>query len=182
MKHSIFNCATPQLRGLHSLAVAVLAAACALAIAGCNTNGCLENRNSVPLAGFYSDASMKLITIDSVQITGEGMPESDPLLKAGEKVNQVYLPMRSTHQSTSWVLSYKQKDLDRPELNDTISFDYTSTPFFAGNECGVVYYYDITHMDYTKHLIDSVAIVDSLITNVDIERIQIYFRTGEPEQ
>ncbi|MCM1452780.1 MAG: DUF6452 family protein, partial [Clostridium sp.] len=166
---------------LRCLADAALGCACALAFHGCNTNGCLENRNSVPLAGFYSDATHRLITVDSLQITGEGMPEDDPLLDAGSRVNQVYLPMRSTHQSTTWVFSYKQKELDFPELNDTLSFDYESTPYFAGNECGVVYYYDITHMEYTTHLIDSVAIIDSLVTNTDLERIQIYFRTGEPE-
>jgi len=160
----------------------IIALACLMAMAACNTNGCLENRNSVPLAGFYSSATLKSITIDSVQITGDEMPEDDPLLKAGERVNQVYLPMRSTRPTTTWVLSYKQKELNHPELNDTLTFDYKSTPFFAGNECGVVYYYEITRMEHTCHLIDSVAVTDSLITNIDLERIQIYFRTAEPEE
>lgn len=167
---------------LCSQAAALSLVVAILALAGCNTNGCLENRNSVPLAGFYSMATLKPISVDSVQITGEGMPEDDPLLAVGTYASQVYMPMRSTRPTTTWVFAYKQKALDRPELNDTLTFDYESTPFFAGSECGVVYYYDIKRMDYTRHLIDSVAITDSLVTNLDIERIQIYFRTSEPEQ
>lgn len=184
MKRSISDLAATHghKHSLHSLLAVAAISAWMLMLVGCNTNGCLENRNSVPLAGFYSDSTLRPITIDSIQITGEGMPEDDPLLDAGTRVKEIYLPMRSTHQSTSWVFSYKQKNLDFPELNDTITFDYDSTPFFAGNECGVVYYYHITHMDYTSHLIDSVAITDSLITNVDVERIQIYFRTAQPKQ
>ncbi len=181
MRRSTFNigcCGRAMLRSLP----AVIATSLLSALAACNTNGCLENRNSVPLAGFYSSATLKSITVDSVQITGEGMPEDDPLLKAGERVSQVYLPMRSTRPSTSWVISYKQKDLDLPELNDTLTFDYDSAPYFAGNECGVVYYYEITRMEHTCHLIDSVAVSDSLITNFDMERIHIYFRTAEPEE
>lgn len=151
-------------------------------LSACNTNGCLENRNSVPLAGFYSSSTLRKMAPDSLQITGDGMPADDPLYSQTQRANSVYLPMRSTRNSTSWVFSYKQKALDFPENNDTITFDYDSTPYFAGNECGVVYYYHITHFYYTTHLIDSVAVTDSLITNVDIERIQIYFRTAEPEE
>lgn len=184
MKHSISDPQRTAKRqhSLHALLAFIAIGAWMLTLAGCNTNGCLENRNSVPLAGFYSDSTLKQILIDSIQITGDGMPEDDPLLESGSRVKEVYLPMRSTHQSTSWVFSYKQKNLDYPELNDTVTFDYDSTPYFAGNECGVVYYYHITHMDYTTHLIDSVAITDSLITNVDVERIQIYFRTSQPKE
>lgn len=179
MRLSIFDMARRVSRWTAPLFAAVAAA---VALAACNTNGCLENRNSVPLAGFYSYSTLKPITVDSVQITGLDMPEDDPLLKAGTSANQIYMPMRSTRPSTTWVLSYKQKALDRAELNDTLTFDYESKPFFAGNECGVVYYYDIKRMAHTRHLIDSVALTDSLITNVDMERIQIYFRTAEPEE
>lgn len=42
-----------------------------------------------------------------------------------------------------------------------------------------MYYYRITEMENTFHLVDSVVILDSLITNVDSTRIQIFFRTTE---
>lgn len=157
--------------GIFLIALLMLAAAC-------NSSGCLENRNSVPLAGFYDASTGSAITLDSVQITGLGMSDDDPLSAAGTSISTIYLPMRSTEQSTTWIFSYKWSYLDYPQLCDTLSFDYTSTPYFASNDCGVIYKYLITHFSYTTHLIDSVALSDSLITNVDKEQIQIYFRTA----
>lgn len=149
---------------------------------GCNTNGCLENRNSVPKAGFYGSADVKAMTLDSVAIVGLGMADSLPLSAAGQRISSIYLPMRSTETETGWVFQYKWKVLDYEQLYDTLVFRYDSAPFFSSNECGVIFKYHITSMQYTRHLIDSIALVDSLITNVDIEQIKIYFRTAEEEE
>ncbi len=42
-----------------------------------------------------------------------------------------------------------------------------------------MYYYRINRCTTTYNLIDSVVVADSLITNVDMVRIKIYFRTAE---
>lgn len=152
----------------------------AVILHACNTTGCLENRNSLPLAGFYSsDTVPHAITLDSVQVTGLGVKNDSALIEAGLKISTLYLPMRATQPNTGWVFSYKWKYLDIPALNDTIEFEYTSTPRFASEECGVIYDYRITQCRYTTHLIDSVRLTDSLINNIDKERIHIYFRTDE---
>ncbi len=152
----------------------------AAALQACNTTGCLENRNAIPLAGFYSSDSVpKAITLDSVQVMGLGVRNDSLLVEAGTQVSTLYLPMRSTQLSTGWVFSYKWSYLDYTWLNDTIVFEYTSSPRFASEECGVIYDYHILKCTYTTHLIDSVRLTDSLITNIDQERIHIYFRTDE---
>lgn len=146
----------------------------------CNTTGCLENRNSIPLAGFYTSAeNPKSMSLDSLQVTGLGVADDTPLSAAGTRISTLYLPMRATQPSTGWVFSYKWKYLDDPRLNDTIVFEYNSEPRFASEECGVIYDYHIHTMKYTTHLIDSVILTDSLINNIDQERIRIYFRTDE---
>lgn len=152
------------------------------ALSACNTTGCLENRNSVPLAGFYASGSTpSSISLDSLQITGLGMP--DPLQAAGQRISEIYLPMRATEQSATWLFAYKWKAYDHPALVDTIALFYDSDPYFASVECGVIYKYHINRLAYTTHLIDSVVITDSLITNTDVERIRIYFRVaGEEEE
>lgn len=159
----------------------VLATVIGLAIAGCNSSGCLENRNSVPLAGFYASATGDKIQLNNVQINGLGN-DTVSILEPTQQAAQVYLPMRSTQQSTSWVFSYKDEELDGPEYNDTISFHYDSEPYFASEECGVIYKYRIRRLDATRHLIDSVVLADSLITNVDVEQIRIYFRVSTEEE
>lgn len=147
--------------------------------AACNSAGCLDNQSAVPLARFYSSATKKPITLSGLEISGVDAPNDSVLITPDKSIGSVNLPMRSTKETTAWCFHYTQEGLDDPSLNDTISFRYTSEPFFASEECGAMYYYRITEMENTFHLVDSVVILDSLITNVDSTRIQIFFRTTE---
>lgn len=158
------------------------AAAGAVLLAACNTSGCLDNRSSLPLAEFRSSATGAVISVDSLEVAGVDAPDGDVLSAATPAKSQLYLPMRSTESSTSWCFMYRQKALDRPELNDTITFDYESKPYFASEECGATYRYRVTRVANTTHLIDSVRMADSLITNVDQVAILIYFRTAEADE
>lgn len=144
---------------------------------GCNTTGCTDNQNALPLAGFYSSSTMSSISVDSIDIGGVGAPNDSLLHSTGTSISEVYLPFRSTVGTTAFYFHYTQQSLSNDALNDTITFSYTSTPYFASEECGAMYKYLITQMSHTTHIIDSVAITDSLITNIDTERIKIYFRT-----
>lgn len=159
------------------LAVALVA----ISIWSCNTQGCTENRSAVPLAEFYSYNTGEKITLDSLRVHGIGVKGDSAIVHTGERVGQTYLPMRGDDPSVSWCFSYKWYGLDFPELNDTVTFVYTAKPWFASNDCGAMYLYDITEFTYTRHLIDSIAVTDSLITNANIAQIQIYFRTGEDD-
>ena len=158
---------------------AVIAAVC---FGSCNTSGCTENRNAVPLAGFFDSTNEAAIQLDSIKVNGVDAPGDTVLSAAGQRISQLYLPMRPTNKSVKWCFAYKWKRLDDPRLNDTITFDYDSEPYFASEECGAYYRYHITRMDYTRHLIDSIAIIDSLITNIDRVYINIYFRVETEEQ
>lgn len=150
-----------------------------LLAAGCNSVGCTDNQNSIPLAGFYSMSTGQSIRPDSIAIHGVGAPGDSLLLNPTSPSAQVYLPLRSTRTETSFCIRYCQRALDFVELNDTITFAYTSIPFFASEECGAMYHYRITRLTHTSHLIDSVGLSDSLVTNVERETVQIYFRTSE---
>ncbi|MCM1068229.1 MAG: DUF6452 family protein [Muribaculaceae bacterium] len=153
----------------------------AAAIASCNSSGCLDNQSSIPLAGFYSSATGTPMTVSNIEIMGVGAPHDSVLVGEGA-ISQVYLPMRSTAGSTAWCFSYSQPGIDDPAFNDTVTFTYTSEPYFASEECGAMYIYTISSVKYTTHLMDSVVLADSIVTNTDIERIKIYFRTNTPDE
>lgn len=153
--------------------------ASAALVAGCNTTGCTDNQNSVPLAGFYSYATFDPISVPGIEIGGVGAPADSLLLKSSGSQQQVYLPLRAAHDVTKFFIHYTQPGLDDPALNDTLTFTYTATPYFASEECGAMYHYRISHLGYTRHLIDSVGMTDSLVTNVEREQIRIFFRTVE---
>ncbi len=148
--------------------------------ASCNTSGCLENQSSIPQAGFYSDKDSTQITVDSIKVYGIGS-RGDSSLVYGVRASWVYLPLRSDLPSTSFCFRYLQKDLDTPELNDTLTIDYTSEPRFVSEECGAMYFYTITRIAHTSHFIEGVELLDSFVNNYDLERIKIYFRVAESE-
>lgn len=147
----------------------------------CNTVGCLQNQSSIPLAGFYDGTTDTSIALDSITVYGVGAPNDSSLITT-RTASMVYLPFRSDASSTSFCFRYLAKHLDYPELNDTVSFTYTSQPKFVSEECGAMYFYTITGVKYTTHLIDSVAVTDSLINNIDNERIKIFFRVAHDEE
>ncbi|MCH5319424.1 MAG: hypothetical protein J1E38_06920 [Paramuribaculum sp.] len=159
------------------IGVAVLAISAILP--ACNTVGCLENQSSVPLAGFYSSTTGGKISVDSIWVYGIGAP-GDSMLNTSLRASTVYLPFRAEQPSTSFAIRYLQSDLNFPALIDTIKFSYDSEPRFVSEECGAMFFYHITGISYTTHLIDSVAVIDSLINNFDTERIKIFYRTAEP--
>lgn len=157
-----------------------VAAAALVAAAACNETGCLDNRSSIPYAGFYSYQTGAKIVLDSVEIGGVGAPHDSLLMKASDRYSNLYLPFRFEHDNTAFFIRYVSEALNYASLVDTLSFVYTSEPVFVSADCGAMYRYKVVNMSYTRHLIDSVALLDSLITNVDTERLQIFFRTSTP--
>lgn len=152
------------------------------ALTACSSDGCLNNQSAIPLADFYSSETDSPISLNIIEISGVNVPNDSILLAGGTVASSVYLPMRSTKPSTSWCLHYTQENISMPELNDTVTFIYDSEAYFASYECGAMYRYHITEVRNTTHLLDSVAVLDSLVTNVDKTYMRFYFRTApEPE-
>ena len=167
----------------HILFAVAASAAVVCILAGCNTTGCTDNRSAIPQMGFYAMGSGDAMSLDSVEIGGGGAPNDSLLVESGKSTHIVNLPFRYDKEEVSFYIryDYKEQGLDHPALNDTITFRYTAKPFFASEECGAMYVYTVHGFSHTSHLIDSMAVTDTLITNVDRERIQLYFRVAEDE-
>lgn len=160
--------------------IAVAICVSAAILPACNTDSCADNRSALPLMGFYSSSTGAQIVLDSIALGGVGAPGDSLLVSPGESVLSLYLPFRFEKTSTSFFIhyDYKEQGLDNPAFDDIVTFHYTSRPYFASEECGAYYQYMIDRVEYTTHLVDSVVVLDSLITNVDMERIRVYIRTA----
>ena len=91
--------------------------ACCLVLSNCGSNGCVDNRSSIPLAQFYSyDAQETALSVDSISIFGIGQPTDSMLLDSAVAVTQVYLPLRFTQDSTQYVIHYEQQGLSSPRI------------------------------------------------------------------
>lgn len=151
---------------------------------GCNTQGCTDNRSALPLMGFYSNVTGARMMLDSLDLGGVDAPYDTLLVHSGQSVNSLYLPFRYDRDETAFYFhyDYPEQGLDDPALNDTVTFRYTTEPYFASEECGAFYIYTIRSLTHTTHLIEKVEVVDSVINNVDMERIKVYFRVTEPDE
>lgn len=158
-----------------------IAAIAAVALTACNSSGCLDNGNTLPLAGFYNAETRKSISVSALEIRGIGAPGDSVLLSPGHDVSEVYMPLRATAPEVSWIFDYTADGL--PErYNDTVTFRYETIPYFASEACGAMYIYRVERLDYTRHVIDSIGLTDSIFNNVDVERIRIYFSAAEEGQ
>lgn len=161
---------------------AVIPAIAVITATGCGSGGCLENGSTLPLAGLYSSTTGGAISIDSLEVRGLGAPNDSILLYPTRNTSSIYMPFRADYESVSWVFSIHQAAFNHSEFYDTLTFDYTTIPYFASADCGAMYIYRVNRMNVTHNLIDSVAITDSLFTNVDREQIKIFYRTAEEGQ
>lgn len=160
------------------LFMATVVTAVSAVMSGCNTTGCTDMRSSIPRADFYDYATGKAISLDSLKIVGIGAPGDSMIVVPGEKISSVYLPLRTTADLVQWRIVYCYPSVfGDSEVADTLTFDYTPTPWFASEECGAMYRFTIHRFDYTRNLIDSVAVLDSIVTNTDLPTLNIYFRT-----
>lgn len=142
-----------------------------IAFASCNSSGCTDNQSSLPLAGFYNQDGQQ-IALDSLEITGIGAPGDSVLYGLADRLSEAYLPLRSQSDRVSYRFLFATAG-----VADTIHFGYHAFPYFASEECGAMYRYQLRSLSYTTHIIDSIGVVDSMITNSPVQQLKIFFRT-----
>lgn len=153
-----------------------------IGVASCSTDECFENKNSLPLAGFYSSAETpRQISIDSISIYGIGAPGDSVLHDSVRGLKESYLPFRIDQGETKYVIRYLSGLLGRYRIADTITFRYDIQPWFVSTACGAVYYYNMDTIITTHHVIDSVVCPEGRITNASSENLRIYFRVSTEE-
>ncbi len=156
----------------------ILCGVFAAIFAGCNSSGCVENKSALPLAGFYAYETLQPITLTGVSIGAKNAP-NDSLLLDNSSARTLYFPFNIGENTTKFFIRYNQDSQSGEDLAmaDTVTFTYNRVPYFASEECGAMYSYEVTEVAFTRLMIDSVALTRKLITNADRESIQIFFRT-----
>ena len=171
-----------RLRAKNNLCL--LAVSILLTFSACISGECLDNKNSLPLAGFYSSlADPKAITLSDLTVYGYGAPGDSVLLQSGSRVSSLYLPFRIDEPETTYIFHYEQEGIDDERYNDTITFKYEIVPYFVSAACGSIYKYKVESIEHTRHLIDSVVCTapQNTIDNVAVENLRVYFRVQTEE-
>jgi len=141
-------------------------------VAGCS-DSCDDNRNSLPLAGFYvsgagsEKASVSGLAVVAVGLGGDSVLSSETVVK-----DQLYLPFRIDCDRTQFVFELKSEDAT---VSDTVTFNYSRVPRFTNASCGVCYIYEMRSISSPGVLIDSVICPKGYIDNVNVENLRVYF-------
>ena len=145
------------------LALLVLAA-----YPACEREGiCTESRLSRVNAGFYGWDGEQEVTVfvNGFTLFGEG---NDSLLYDNENSLQRFsFPMDMNAQSSTLIL---QADT----LADTLVIDYAVVPALVSYECGFTNTFEMSGVSYTKHLIDSIALIRPLADLENEENFKIF--------
>lgn len=183
----------------------------ALLMSGCAGTDCLENRSSLPLAGFYGvtpgdapGAEARSVSVSLLTVYGIGAP-GDSLLYESATLSEAWLPFRLDIDSTSYVFRYMAyapsgDDTAAPGEDaaespreaasplpveqipaDTVTFRYVRRPWFADVACGAMYNFEVTGIEHTGFAIDSVVCPKGVITNLPEENLRIYFRMEQED-
>ncbi len=149
---------------------------------GCATDECLQNKNALPLAGFYDTAQPdRKISVDSLEVYGVNAPGDSVLFPGTQVISQLYLPFRLDSDTTRYVFRYLQKSLQALDIRDTVTFVYSREPRFVSSACGVSYVFGIEEIKSTGVIIDSVRCPMHEINSMDTENLHIYFRVATEE-
>jgi hypothetical protein len=159
---------------LNYIAFFAAAAILIVVVQACNTGDCLDNKSSVPLAGFYSSSAKSSQSLDSLTVFGIGAPGDSLILDNESSVSKVYLPLRSSATTSKFVLQYNKSSFNG--VNDTLTVNYTPYPYFVSAECGAMYNFDLKDFSCTTHRVDSVVFTATKFTNVDVESIKIFMK------
>lgn len=152
-----------------SVTAATLAAICFWSC----SDTCTENRNALPLVGFYlaGDNGVK-ISVDSLTVRGIGAPEDSILSQSSSPISELYLPFRIDSDTTEYIFTRNHEGILRETL---VRFIYSRTPRFVSAECGVSYIFGISDIQCSGNLIDSVVCPQGFIDNKNQENLKVYF-------
>lgn len=91
------------------------------------------------------------------------------LLNQKPSAGKLELPLSFTAVRDTFFLRYSAR------LADTIWVEHQNLPYFSSMDCGTVMHYKLTEIASTHHLIDSIQIVNSEVTNTLKENVKIYY-------
>lgn len=106
-------------------------------------------------------------TLDSLTVTAFG---TDPIIINNQKkVHDLSLPLRYTADSTVLVFRYSKT------LTDTLVVYQTNTPYFLSMDCGYQMKQSIKDVNYSRHSLDSIRIVNKEAGIYGTENLKLFY-------
>src|ERR1035437_8920572 len=126
----------------------------------CAQASCFDETESYLKASLYNTSFAKILAPDS--LTLYGMSRDSIIYNKVADLTVALFPLNVTAQRSSFVIKINA-------ITDTIEFRYSSYPHLISKECGYTYYHHLDTLPiFPKHIIDTILIESSTITNLKI--------------
>lgn len=106
-------------------------------------------------------------TLDSLTVTAFGTDSI--IINNQKKVHNLSLPLRYTADSTVLVFRYSKT------LTDTLVVYQTNTPYFLSMDCGYQMKQSIKDVNYSRHSLDSIRIVNKEAGIYGTENLKLFY-------
>ena len=106
-------------------------------------------------------------TLDSLTVTAFGTDSI--IINNQKKVHDLSLPLRYTADSTVLVFHYSKT------LTDTLVVYQTITPYFLSMDCGYQMKQSIKDVNYSRHSLDSIRIVNKEAGIYGTENLKLFY-------
>lgn len=106
-------------------------------------------------------------TLDSLTVTAFGTDSI--IINNQKKVHDLSLPLRYTANSTVLVFRYSKT------LTDTLVVYQTNTPYFLSMDCGYQMKQSIKDVNYSRHSLDSIRIVNKEAGIYGTENLKLFY-------
>ena len=106
-------------------------------------------------------------TLDSLTVSAFGTDSI--IINNQKKVHDLSLPLRYTADSTVLVFRYSKT------LTDTLVVYQTNTPYFLSMDCGYQMKQSIKDVNYSRHSLDSIRIVNKEAGIYGTENLKLFY-------
>jgi predicted nucleic-acid-binding Zn-ribbon protein len=133
----------------------------------CTAGSCFDETESRVKGTFYSMATGKTLSPDSVTLYGVNMDtleiyDRTTMLKSAE------FPLYAEEQGCKFVIRING-------INDTLEFSYSSYPHLLSKECGYTFFFTLDTVIHSVNIIDSISIEKKTITTFNEENLRIFY-------
>ena len=163
----------------------------------CEVDNCPPNARAFAHFAFTDDKGNAIKLLDTLTVIGEitanvkveeKQPDGsvterivydslirDTLINLLSDIDHIKVPL-SYQPNTKLVLEYKQQ-----KRADTIKLEHQNKPYFYNIDCGTMMFYEVTSIEATNRVLDSISITNPNIDNNEKENFKIHFTTPAAE-
>lgn len=161
-----------KLRLKHTLSVLLLVGLTVL-LPSCDSFNCPLNSTVATVYNFYGSNGQAITIGDTLTVTAMG---TDQVL-VNRLVNESTMSLPMSYYAEADTLIFTLADSEGRSSRDTLWVTKQSTPHSDDPSCPMRVWHQLTAVQHTYHLIDSVAIVNRAVNYDGLENIRIFFRT-----